>query len=151
MAGRYPEKATVTTISGAEHPSDKQCLQESEQYKPSGLKKSESKIWDRVCPELVREGRMKPLFVDALHQYCIVLAAMNKKHRWLSKHGYNYKVTGRNGVQVKTHPYFAQRNELFRQWNSLVAQFGLSAGTERRFVSGQMGLFDDPSNPFNQL
>lgn len=59
-----------------------------------------------------------------------------------------YVVHGRNGVQLKSHPFVAQMNEAWRQWRSLMMECGLSIASERNMVPGQGNLFDDPASEF---
>ena len=142
MAGKYPSNIAKRTIAGAGK-SDAQCKQESDALKPPNLTDSGAKVWDRVCVLLIKEERMKALFVDSLHQYCRTVARMGEIVAYLAdpEVGRTYEVkNGRNGLQIKNRPEIAEYNELFRQWNSLVAQWGLSPAVELRFTSGQQQL-----------
>ena len=139
MPGKYPSNVAKRTIKGGGK-SEKQCAQESDDLKPEGLSKNESQVWDRICVRLLEEDRMKHLFVDALAEYCYITARMGEITLDLKENGRTYVVDGRNGEQIKNRPEIAERNELFRQWNSLVAQFGLSPAVELRFQSNQLGL-----------
>lgn len=56
-------------------------------------------------------------------------------------------ITTRNGVQIKSHPYVAQRNESWRQWRSLVAILGLSPTDERNMAPG-LGNTGDPTDKY---
>lgn len=118
--------------------SDERCLQEAQEMMPELSNDAQKVIWLRVCSELLKVDRMKPLFIDALAQFCYVLARMNFITQFLedSKNGYTYIVEGRNGEQIKNRPEMAERNELFRQWKSLVGDFGLSPTTEKTYVNG---------------
>ena len=150
MAGRYPETNNLAALPGADQDlGDQQARDQSNELRPDDLTEDQQKIWDRVCFELCKIRRMKPLHVDALREYCIITATMQEKRVFMAEPdtGWTYKVSGRNGTQLKTRPEVAHLNELWRQWNSLVAQFGLSPATEIRFNSRQLGLpFDDQWN-----
>lgn len=152
MAGRYPETNNVSALPGHDQDlGDQQAREQSDALRPDDLTDDQCLVWDRVCFELCKVRRMKPIFVDALKEYCIVTSTMREKRVFLSdpENGWTYKVTGRNGTQQKTRPEVAHLNELWRQWNSLVSQFGLSPATEIRFNSRQLGLpFDDSWNEF---
>lgn len=56
-----------------------------------------------------------------------------------------YVVRGRNGTQIKSHPFVAQLNETWRQWRSLMMELGLSPVSERNLQPGQGDLFADPA------
>lgn len=147
MAGKYPEVNNVAALPGADQDvGDQQAKDQSDELRPSDLTEAQQAVWDRVCYELCKIRRMKGLHVDALREYCIITATMQEKRQFIAQEdvGWTYKVSGRNGTQQKTRPEVAHLNELWRQWNSLVAQFGLSPATEIRFNSRQLGLkFDD--------
>lgn len=142
MKGKYTFGDKVASRSiGGNGKTDEQCAQESAAMKPTGLSELEESVWDRVCVLLLKEQRMKPLFVDALREYCFITARMREiTSDFAGKKGRTYEVDGRNGKQQKNRPEMAERNELFRQWNSLVAQFGLSPAQEIRFNNSQLGL-----------
>ena len=136
MAGRYPN---VTPLPGIDiDKSDHQARDESNELKPEGLTTEQERVWDSVCFELCKHRRMKPLFVDSLREYCIIYTTLQAKRQFLNSEGWTYEVFGRNGEQIKSRPEVAHLNELWRQYNSLVAQFGLSPSTNSRFV-GQAG------------
>lgn len=149
MAGRYPNENAI-----AKHPAydqgaaaaadnEQHHKQRAKDLKPRGLTKDEKKVWDRVAPELSRLGRLKPLFVDFIEQYCVVKVRMDDLRSELDELEWVYVTTGRHGTQYKSRPQVAQLNDDWRKWNSLVAQLGLSPATELRFNDRQGSLFDD--------
>ncbi len=44
----------------------------AKELKPDWLNIDELAIWDRIAPTLAMLGRLKPHFVDALAEYCII-------------------------------------------------------------------------------
>jgi phage terminase small subunit len=60
-----------------------------------------------------------------------------------------YRVeAGRNGTQIKTHPFVAQINESWRQWRCMIGMLGLSPADERNLIPGQGDLFDGAEKYF---
>jgi phage terminase small subunit len=130
--------------------------------RPKGLSSDLRKEWTRVARLLAEPtvDRLKPRFVDVIIEYCRATvrlrmlrlafqAAAEKKAKEtgqpadpLAAEVYRVEA-GRNGTQVKTHPYIPQINETWRQWRSLVAMLGLSPADERNMIPGQGDLFDE--------
>lgn len=173
MKGRKPTPANVIPLTGSKVRATP--AQIAKALKPRGLTKEESKEWDRVAAVLADPAldRLKPHFVDSVLEYCratIRLRAFrkffannevkldadegvteNQVERVTGKGGLDaemYVVKGRNGTQVKSHPFVAQMNEAWRQWRSLMMECGLSIASERNMIPGQGSLFDDPADEF---
>lgn len=145
----------------------------ADRLRPGGLTKEERSEWNRVARMLAdpRLDRLKPHFVDAVLELCrinlrisafrkyfasnkIDLAADvpgNQAERVTGEPGLDaemYVVHGRNGIQLKSHPFVAQMNEAWRQWRSLISMFGLNPTDERNMMPGQGGLFDGEEGEF---
>lgn len=148
MVGRYPESVV------AKHPSFDQGKAAAEEntakhkefaksLMPRGMSTDEKRVWNRLSPELVKLGRLKPHHVDFVQEYCVVKVRMDTTRTMLDKLDWTYITTGRHGTQHKSRPEVAQLNDDWRKWNSLVAQLGLSPATELRFNDKQGSLFGD--------
>lgn len=173
MRGRKPTPDNVVPLTGMKVRPTPAALAKA--LKPRGLTKEESKEWDRVATILADPAldRLKPHFVDSVLEYCratIRLRAFrkffadnevrldesegvteNQVERVTGKGGLDaemYVVHGRNGTQLKAHPFVAQMNEAWRQWRSLMMECGLSIASERNMIPGQGSLFDDPADEF---
>lgn len=153
MAGRYPKVAdtsNVTQLPGTEQKdtlSEDDILKTTKDHMPSKLAKDERVVWRRLVPELIRENRFKPLYVDFLKEYCVVVARMERFLEYLDDPsvGWKYITEGRNGTQEKNRSEAGQYNDDWRKWNSLVNQLGLSPATDQKFHSLQPDLFgQDP-------
>ena len=117
--------------------------------------------------------RLKPHFTDAVLEYCRAAIRLRMFRNYFAtnkvelteEEGVNenvvarvtgepgldaemYVVHGRNGTQLKSHPFVAQMNETWRQWRSLMMECGLSIASERNMIPGQGNLFDDPAGEF---
>lgn len=117
------------------------------QLRPKGLSADLRKEWNRVALLLAEPtvDRLKPRFVDVIIEYCratVRLRLLRETMPTINMEIYRVEA-GRNGTQVKTHPYIAQINETWRQWRSLVAMLGLSPADERNMIPGQGDLFDE--------
>lgn len=167
MRGRKPTQSNVVPLTGAvRRPTPAQL---AKKLKPRGLSKEEAKEWDRVATLLADPAidRLKPHFVDSVVEYCRAtvrlrafreyfaqneIAVDDKKvDRVTGKPGLDaemYLVRGRNGTQLKSHPFVAQMNETWRQWRSLMMECGLSIASERNMIPGQGDLFEDPAAEF---
>ena len=114
--------------------------------RPDELTADELKVWDRIAPQLVMLGRLKPHFVDALAEYCRIMRRLSDARKSLDENEWTYVTSGRNGQQYKSRPEVAQLNDDWRKWRSLVGEFGLAPAAERGMQSGQNDLFDDFDN-----
>jgi len=148
MQGRKPlEKANLVKFPGSEKTSTDEPRQAdydaAKKMCPPQLNENEKAVWLRVAPELSRLGRLRPHFVDALAEYCIIVEKLRSARKLLDEKSWTYATTGRNGQQVKMRPEVAQLNDDWRKWRSLVGEFGLAPGSDRGLKSGQSDLFND--------
>lgn len=171
MRGRKPKVENVIPMRGDAAAADAARAHAIDaainRMRPHGLKGELRKEWDRVARMLAEPtvDRLKPRFVDVITEYCRVIVRMRRlrtafetaAQKAAEKTGGEpdplaaeiYRVdNGRNGMQVKSHPYVAQLNESWRQWRSLVAMLGLSPADERNLMPGQGDLFDDAEQYF---
>ena len=143
MRGPKPvDKGNVTALPLHEEPQAVHFAR-AEALLPPGLRPEEAVVWMRIAPQLCLLGRLKPHFVDALMEYCVVRVRLAEARRYLDKADWEYVTFGRNGKQHKMRPQVAQLNEDWRKWRSLVGEFGLAPAAERGTVSGQGDIFDD--------
>ncbi len=149
MAGKYPTVAAVSMHPSAlanEHAAAEKKRELDELVKklcPRGILPAERKVWNRIAPDLAQAGRLKPLFVDCVLEYCRAKSEMDELREFIEKHGRTYIVVGRNGEQIKNRPEVGQLNEVKRWWGSLVSRLGLSPADEQRFNDRQGILFSD--------
>lgn len=149
MVGRYKQSATVSQHPAAAANAKATANREQEiaalvkDLCPRGISKEERRVWNRVAPDLARAGRLKPLYVDYVLEYCRTKIEIDELRDFILKNTRTYVVSGRNGTQKKNHPEVGQLNEVKRFWNSMVAQLGMSPATELRFNDKQGSLFDD--------
>lgn len=151
MRGRKPKIDNVVPMRGDITPA--QAVDRViRRLQPSGLSKELRAEWRRVARILADPtvDRLKPRFVDVILEYCRVLVRLRELRDAMPSIAMEiYRVqNGRNGAQVKSHPYVAQVNESWRQWRSLVAMLGLSPADERNMLPGQGDLFDDAEKHF---
>lgn len=148
MAGRYPESNVAKHPAydqgkAATEGNEESHIERAKSLMPKGLSAAEKRVWMRLAPELSKAGRLKKLFVDFIHEYCIVKVRMDTTRMSLDNTEWTYVTTGRHGTQYKSRPEVAQFNDDWRKWNSLVAQMGTSPATELRFNDKQGSLFGD--------
>lgn len=120
--------------------------------RPKGIDPELRAEWDRVATILADPAvdRLKPRFVDCITEYCrcvIRLRALRATMSTLQAEIYRVEA-GRNGTQIKQHPFVASINEGWRQWRSLITALGLSPADERNLIPGQGDLFDDAEKYF---
>lgn len=175
MQGRKPKQSNIVPLTGAKAPrlTPKQL---AAKLRPRGLTKEEAKEWNRVAVVLAEPGldRLKPHFVDSVLEYCRATIRLRMFRNYFASNSVElteeegigsgnvvarvtgqpgldaemYVVHGRNGTQLKSHPFVAQMNEAWRQWRSLMMECGLSIASERNMIPGQGNLFDDPAAEF---
>ncbi len=119
---------------------------------PKRLNKELKAEWRRVARILAEPtvDRLKARFVDTITEYCRATVRLRKLREAMPDlRNELYRVEqGRNGTQIKAHPFVAQVNETWRQWRSLVAMLGLSPTDERSLLPGQGDLFDEAEKYF---
>lgn len=107
--------------------------------------------WNRVATILADPtvDRLKARYVDVILEYCrlcVRLRALYAAFDTIAEE--TYEVDTRNGAQKKTDPRVGQRNETWRQWNSLRMELGLGPASERNLLPGQGDLFDEADRHF---
>lgn len=156
MRGRKPKLDNVVPMRGdAERQEDlrhEAIERQIRKLQPRGLSVELRAEWRRVGRLLADPtvDRLKPRFVDTISEYCQAVVRLRTLRAAMPKISMEiYRIdNGRNGAQVKTHPYVAQINETWRQWRSLVAMLGLSPADERNMIPGQGDLFDEADEYF---
>jgi P27 family predicted phage terminase small subunit len=145
MRGSKPKLAVAGTAVALPLHDEPQSVHfaKAKALRPDWLSAAELEVWDRVAPHLVMLGRLKPHFVDALAEYCIVRRRLADARRTLDENDWHYVTSGRNGQQYKTRPEVAQLNDDWRKWRSLVGEFGLAPAAERGVKTNQSDIFDD--------
>ncbi len=147
MRGAKPKLAASNAVALPLH-EEPQAIHfaKSKDLRPDWLTDDELAIWDRIAPQLVMLGRLKPHFVDSLAEYCIVRRRLADARKYLDENEWRYVTSGRNGTQYKSRPEVAQLNDDWRKWRTMVGEFGLAPAAERGMQSGQGDLFDDFDN-----
>jgi P27 family predicted phage terminase small subunit len=151
MRGRKPKSDNVVPMRG-EVSGAAAVDRIIRRLQPRGISKELRAEWRRVARILADPtvDRLKPRFVDTIAEYCVVTVRLRSLRAMMPTLQHEiYRVeNGRNGTQVRTHPYVAQVNESWRQWRNLVAMLGLSPADERNMIPGQGDLFDDAERYF---
>ena len=175
MRGRKPTPSNVVPLTGAKGGPRLTPAQIVVRLKPRGLTKDEAKEWKRVGLLLADPtvDRLKPHFVDSILEYCRAVIRLrmfrdyfannkvelteaegvteNAVERVTGEGGLDaemYVVHGRNGTQLKSHPFVAQMNEAQRIWHRMCTEIGMSVSAERNMMPGQGSLFDDPAEQY---
>ncbi|MCB1499723.1 MAG: P27 family phage terminase small subunit [Bauldia sp.] len=156
MRGRKPKLDNVIPMRGDGASTEEARRHTVDQLirrlQPRDLTKDQRAEWRRVGRLLADPtvDRLKPRFVDVIAEYCRAVVRLRTLRDAMPRINMEiYRVeAGRNGTQVKTHPYVAQINESWRQWRSLVAMLGLSPADERNMLPGQGDLFDEADEYF---
>ncbi len=151
--GRKPDLKNVIPMKS----DDGLSLQERAERAAADLKpleeltEEEGRVWDRLAPELYKEGRLKGLFVDELAEYCRVYEEIKRIRAFLAENGGSYRPgEGRNGNLIKRRPEIQDLKEAIDNWKWHVGRLGLSPMDERGLIAGQGNLFPD-GNDFAKL
>ena len=148
MRGRKPDLNNVAQHPAAaeydrESVAARQAAEEKSRFlRPHGLGEKVRRVWDRVAPELVLLGRLKPHYVDALEEYCRIVVRLREARNYLDDESWTYVTKGRHGSQEKSRPEVAQLNDDWRKWRSLVGEFGMAPAADRGLTNGQSDIFD---------
>jgi phage terminase small subunit len=149
--GRKPDlnaPSNVVFIDGAPAtPKDEpkpQHYDKADELRPvNELTEQELVIYDDLAPYLVMLGRLKKHYLHSFCEYCRIYVRLAVARKDLDAQSWTYVIEGRNGEQIKMRPEVAQLNEMFRQFRSLVGEFGLAPAADRGLSNGQLDLFDD--------
>ncbi len=121
------------------------------QLRPKQLDDDLKAEWRRVATILADPtvDRLKARYVDAILEYCRLCVRLRALYGAFERiEDETYQAETRNGVQRKTDPRVGQRNETWRQWNSLRMELGLGPAAERNLLPGQGDLFDESERHF---
>lgn len=105
-------------------------------------------VWDKLAPEMMALGRLKPHFINAFAEYCYLLAKISDTRKYLSDNNETYEITGRNGPQIKSRPQVAQLNDDWRKLSRLTGCFGLTPSDEKTLVTSIQGSLLDEFGEF---
>lgn len=130
------------TASATDEPNSAHIAR-AEELRPDELTEAECKVWDRLAPQLVMLGRLKPHFIDSIADYCVIYVRVAEAHKYLNENEWSYGSEGRNGSQRKMRPEVAQINEDWRKMRSLRGDFGLSPVSERGVTATNNKPVDD--------
>lgn len=157
MRGRKPKVSNVIPMRSDSSEAREAARQEAirravNQLRPKALSGEVRVEWNRVAGLLAEPtvDRLKPRYVDTIVEYCRCIVRLRKLRDAMPElKNELYRVEqGRNGTQIKSHPFVAQVNEEWRKWRSLVAMLGLSPADERNLIPGQGDLFDEADQYF---
>ena len=156
MRGRKPDPKNVIPLRSDDEPSQADLRRAAIRkavirFQPRGIDDELRKEWKRVATILADPtvDRLKARYVDVILEYCrlcVRLRALYAAFATIAEE--TYEVDTRNGMQKKTDPRVGQRNETWRQWNSLRMELGLGPASERNLLPGQGDLFDESEQHF---
>lgn len=152
MRGRKPKLRNVVPLPGMD-PAVRAAATDRliASLEPEGLEPELQSEWRRVARLLAAPAvdRLKPHYVDTITEYCRAAVRLRKLRAMMPElRNEVYRIEqGRNGAQIKSHPFVAQVNETWRQWVRLAASLGLSPTDERNLAAGQ-GQFNDDAEKY---
>jgi phage terminase small subunit len=140
---QHPTAKNVPVVQPTEGPNATH-IATARKLRPKTLTKDERKLWDGTAPQMVMLGRLKPHFVPAYEEYCVVVIRMRDTRKFLNDNDWTYSTMTRNGLQHKSRPEVGQLNDDWRKWRTLVGEFGLAPAAERGMKQGPQGdMFGD--------
>jgi phage terminase small subunit len=119
----------------------------AKELKPDWLKPDQAELWDLYGPHLAMLDRLKPHFVPAFTEFCIVSAKLRAARQKLDDEEWTYVTETRNGTQHKSRPEVSQLNDDWRKWRSLVGEFGLAPQSEKGLINKDP-VFNDGFDDF---
>jgi P27 family predicted phage terminase small subunit len=155
MRGRKPDPKNVVPFKGdQESAADlrKAAIRRVvAKLRPKALDADLKREWNRVATILADPtvDRLKARYADAILEYCRLCVRLRALYAAFPNIAdETYEADTRNGAQRKTDPRVGQRNETWRQWNSLRMELGLGPAAERNLLPGQGDLFDEADRHF---
>lgn len=150
MRGRKPNVPNVIPFRGDGAARSEAAIRVMvKKLQPKWFDDETKREWRRVATILAQPSleRLKPHYVDVIAEYCRLCVRLRLLYAAFENIDAEYydKDGGRYGDQRKTDPRVAQRNETWRQWNSLRMSLGLDPASERNLLPGQGDLFSDPA------
>ena len=166
MQGRKPTMGTVLPMrpDGAAPQVDREkalvagARRQAKKLMPKGLRPRVAEAWMHFGSLLCHPSldRLRAIYGFAHLQLCLSVVLVEEIDEELAKAAALaktsliavriYRVKGRNGDQVKTHPLVVQRYEAIRELSHWMDEFGLTPSADLRirrlFEAGQGDLFD---------
>ena len=140
---RHPTAKNVQIMQPGDGPNAAH-IATAKKLRPKTLNPDEKKFWDATAPQMVMLGRLKPHFVFAYEEYCVIVIRMRDTRAFLNLNGWTYSTETRNGLQHKSRPEVGQLNDDWRKWRTLVGEFGLAPAADRGMKNGPQGdMFGD--------
>ncbi|WP_310619675.1 P27 family phage terminase small subunit [Flexibacterium corallicola] len=139
MRGKNPTADVVSIGTGFEGDSIEIAKQRARELRPDYIKGDVRKMWDRLAPSLCLSSNSRlnnPLFIPLFVEYCVKWVEFQELKEFLSENGNTYKVSGRNGDQIKNYPEVAQCNQTFSHILTLAREYGLTPSSSRAFTAG---------------
>lgn len=113
---------------------------------PVGMNEAQKAVWDDLAPRLSKLGRLDPLFVLNLEDYCYLVAMSHELREKLDREGWYYESNGRNGCQKKVRPEVAILSDFSRQIKFHIDGFGLTPTANSKLdksVTIELTEYDD--------
>lgn len=157
MRGRKPDPKNVIPFKGDQDSASdlrKVAIRQAvAKLQPNKIDTELKREWNRVATILADPtvDRLKARYVDVILEYCRLCVRLRGLYAaFASIDEETYEIDTRNGLQKKTDPRVGQRNETWRQWNSLRMELGLGPASERNLLPGQGDLFDESEQYFQR-
>jgi len=141
MSDQKQASSNVHYLPGSGQVTSEQ-IAEAEEFKPV-MSAAAGAVWDRLAPEMMLLGRLKPHFIAAFAEYCYLLARISETRQFLIDNDETYEIMGRNGAQIKSRPQVAQMNDDWRKLARLTSCFGLTPSDEKSLVNSIQGSLLD--------
>lgn len=156
MQGRKPKPRNVVPFKPGDEPSQSDLRRKAirravNSLRPRRIDDELKREWKRVATMLADPtvDRLKARYVDVILEYCRLCVRLRALYAvFETVEAESYEIETRNGLQRKTDPRVGQRNETWRQWNSLRMELGLGPASERNLLPGQGDLFDESEQHF---
>ena len=117
---------------------------------PDLLSEGGKKVWDRLAPEMIRQGRLEPHFEDLFGAVCEAANDVIELSSIIAMEGRTYSVKTRNGMQQKKTAAWQARLDALASLRQLGAMFGMSPVDVKRLSNTDQGdLFDKLAEQLN--
>lgn len=117
---------------------------------PDLMSEGAKAVWERLAPEMIRQGRLEPHYEDLFAAVCEAANDVIELSSNIAMEGRTYAVKTRNGMQQKKTASWQARLDALAQLRQLGALFGMSPVDDKRIGNAKQGdLLDELERKLN--
>ena len=106
---------------------------------PDLMAEGAKKVWERLAPEMVRLGRLEPIYEDNFAVVCCAVNDVMELQTVIDMEGRTYTVKTRNGMQQKKTAAWQAQLDALATLRQFGAFFGMTPVDDKRLANTDQG------------